>query len=141
MQCGTCGKLAQTLGVQREQRLCSEAVQCPAILFQERAVCGILHERVAEEVLELRLQRGHLHEAARLQRPKVVARGHPVFASSSRSSMATPNWRPITAATRNVRLLSGGSRSIRASSSPCSVSGISTSETFAVATHPRPLRT
>src|SRR6185503_6003910 len=135
------GQLSTPLWIQREQRVRGEAVQGPPVLFQQRAVRGILHECVSEEILELRLERCHLHESARLQVPELVARAHPVVASRSRSSIVTPNWRPITAATRSVRLLSGGSRSIRASSSPWSVSGISTSETRAVATQRSASRT
>ena len=111
-------ELAPPLGVEREQRVGGEGVERPAVLLQKRAVGGVLDERVPEEVLELRLERGHLHEAARLERAQLSADGHSVFASRSRSSIATPNCRPITAATRRVRLLSGGSRSMRARSSP-----------------------
>ena len=46
--------------------------------------------------------------------------------STTRSSTRTGNCRPITAATRRLRFAASGSWSIRASSRPCSVSGIST---------------
>ena len=55
--------------------------------------------------------------------------------------MFTPNCRPITDATRSVRLLSCGSLSMRASSRPWSVSGISTPATRSLATQRSPSRT
>src|SRR2546426_299676 len=61
-------KLAPPLGVQREDRVGGKRVERPAVLLQQRAVRGVLDERVPEEVLELRLERCHLHKAARLKR-------------------------------------------------------------------------
>src|SRR5256712_6674657 len=61
-------KLAPPLGVEREQRVGGKGVERPAVLLPKRAVGGVLDERVPEEVLQLRLERCHLHEAARLKR-------------------------------------------------------------------------
>src|SRR5207247_531668 len=46
------GQLATAVGVDLEYRLGRELVQRAAILLEESAVRGVLHEPVAEEVLE-----------------------------------------------------------------------------------------
>ena len=112
------GQLALAVRVQGQDRLGGGPVQGPAVLLQERAVGGLLDESMAEEVFELRLQRHDVDQPAGLEGAQLGACGHVALASSRRSRIVTPNWRPITEATRKVRLHSCGSLSIRASSRP-----------------------
>ena len=112
------GELALPIGIRREERLRGEAVQRAPVLFEKRGIRGVLHERMSEEVLQLRLEHRELNEAARFEGPELRAGLHAVFVSKRRSRMRTPNCRPITEATRSVRFVSGASRSIRASSRP-----------------------
>ena len=100
------GELTAAVWVHREKRFGGELVKRTAILLEQRAVRGVLNERVPEEVLELGLDHRELDEATRFERPQVGAGVHAVFVSRSRSRMRTPNWRPMTDATRSVRLLS-----------------------------------
>src|SRR5213076_1551797 len=96
------GQLTATLGIHRDERFGGELVERTSILLEQRAVRRVLHQRVTEEVLELGLDRRDLDEAARLERAQVGAGVHAVFASRSRSRIRTPNWRPMTDATRSV---------------------------------------
>src|SRR5690348_12209518 len=100
-------------------------MQRAPVLLEQRSIGGLLHERVSKQILELRLKRGDLDQPAGLEPAELGPGAHEVRASRSRSRTVTANCRPITEATLNVRLLSCGRRSIRARSSPWSVSGIS----------------
>src|SRR6267143_5494183 len=100
------GELALAARVGGEEGLGREPVERPPVLLQKRRVRGVLDEGVPEEVFEVRLEYGYGHdEAARFKLVELGDRVHSVFASSSRSRIRTPNWRPITDATRSVRLL------------------------------------
>src|SRR5205807_6513348 len=136
------GELALAARVGGEEGLGREPVERAPVLLQKGRIRGVLDEGVTEEILEVRLGHGHGHDqAARFKLVELGDRVHSVFASRSRPRIRTPNCRPITEATRSVRLLSGVSRSIRARSSPWSVSGISTVATRSVAVQRSPSRT
>src|SRR5947207_2497023 len=134
-------ELALAVGMQREDGFGGSFMKCTTVLLKERGVRRLLHEDVTEEVLELRLQCGDLNKATGLEPAEVLARAHGAFGSNSFSRMVTPNWRPMTEATRSMCRLAAGSRSIRARSSPCSVSGISTLAAFSFATQRSSSRT
>ena len=133
-------ELADALRVELLERLADLAVQLAALLLEQRAVGRVLDERVAEQVLELRAQR---REPDRGPSPRAcraaMSRGHrSPPPPTTRSSTRTGNWRPITAAIRRLRFAASGSWSIRASSRPWRVSGISTPPTSSVATQRSP---
>ena len=111
-------ELALPARIQGEKRFGRELVERTTILLQQRAVRGVLYQCVAEQIFELRLHSGDLDQAARFELPEVGFRGHVVRASSRRSRIVKPNCRPITEATRRVRRLSCGRRSMRSSRRP-----------------------
>ena len=61
-------KLADALRIQLLQGLAHPAMKLPPLLLQQRAVRGVLHEPVAEEVLQLRPDGGKPDEALCLER-------------------------------------------------------------------------
>src|SRR5215217_5857123 len=104
-------------------------------------VRGLLNEHMTEEIFQFRVGLVELDEADAFQYVELSLNGvdgHDPLTTSAKT--VAGNCRPITDATRSVRRISGGSRSIRARSSPWIVSGMSTSDTSWVATHRSPSR-
>src|SRR5262245_48649041 len=130
------GQFVNLVGKESLQRLAYCIVQLSSILLEQRLVGRVLHERMAQQILQLRLRGDEAQEASGFERVELTDEIH--FASSSElvvsgyslantcSSTFTANCRPMTEATRNVCLTSSGNRSMRASSRPCKLSGIST---------------
>src|SRR6478736_7476057 len=101
-------------------------MQALAVMLQQRPVSRLLHQRVPEQVLQLRLRLHQANQAGNFERGELADNGHALPLRSTCSNTFTWNCRPITAATRRVYFSSSDNRSMRANSSPCRVSGMST---------------
>src|SRR5919106_675887 len=127
-------QLADSVGVELLEGNAHTPVQLAPFLFEQRRVRGVLQEAVAKQVLELGPECSEADEALCLEHVNLRLGGHD-SAPITRSSTRTGNCRPMTAATRRLRLASSGNWSILASSNPWRVSGISIEPTRSVATH------
>ena len=121
-------ELTGSLRIERLERLADTTVQLSPLLLEERAVGRVLDEGVPEQVLELGAFRSEADETLGRQRVELGVRGHADTSASptTRSRTRTGNCRPMTAAIRRLRFAASGSWSIRASSRPWRLSGIST---------------
>src|SRR4029453_15069031 len=121
--------------------LTNELVQSAALVAHHGGVGGLLNEHMTEEILQFRLGLIELDEADAFQYVELSLNGvdaHDPLTTSAKT--VAGNCRPITDATRSVRRISGGSRSIRPRSSPWSVSGSSPTPPSSMAIHRSPSR-
>ena len=97
-------------------------MQSPAAFEQQRVVGDLLRERMLEGVFELREEARLVQELRGLEIGEIA-----VQLVSGRSAMAVSRVPgtsvPMTAAVCSRRLASGGSRSMRAASTACTVAG------------------
>src|SRR5439155_15648920 len=128
------GELAAAVRVELFEGLADTSVEVTPLLLEQWTVRGVLDERMAEEVLQLRAERGEPDQALRLERVELDVARHVTASVTTRSSTRTGNCRPMTAAIRRLRFAVSGSWSIRASRRPWSDSGISTPAISPVAT-------